>query len=120
MTLAELLDLIASALVLAGLGWGGVSLLRSKARVEEQKRKVLDITAKSEALPVAEREDWRAEQMAAAKIQPLQLLDLVTLRQDIELAVIAYLRPTLKVPFVLAVAGTVLGFVAAWVNATTG
>jgi hypothetical protein len=112
----NVLDVLSSVLVLVGLVWGGVALLRAERRLRAQKAAITRIRAEQEALPSPERANL-GDLLHAAGLPFSTYGDALTQRQDVELAVIAYLRPTLSWPFGLAVAGAVLGLVAAGINA---
>src|SRR5687767_2085952 len=90
--LALCLDLLSSALVLLGVVWTAVSLERSRRRLTKERNRLQRITnaAAKRSAPfgaaaaAAERE---RRQLSESGIDHSTLGDLLTLRQDLELAV---------------------------------
>lgn len=113
MWLINWLDFIGSGLVLAGLVWGGVTLLRVRSQLEGQKTVIRQLHDElTAALERHEEYDLTAH-LQAARVPFTSYDDLLYIKQDTELAVVDHLRPQLAPAFVLATLGTLFGFVRA-------
>lgn len=119
MTLAESFDLCSAVLVLAGLLWGGAALIVTERRLTRDRSLLRSIHLEAEQLPVKERSAYVEQRMQQVNGRPASWLDLLTMRQDSELLIVRYLRPTLSGPFALAAAGAAFAVVAAIMNAAT-
>lgn len=111
MTLAsEILALLSALLILVGLAWGGWRLLDTERKVTVERVTIREIYLRAEAEGLSP--EWTDDQVAKAGVRVGEFIDALTAHQDMELAAIAYLRPTLEAPFLLAVAGAVIGLAA--------
>ncbi|QGN31697.1 hypothetical protein [Microlunatus sp. Gsoil 973] len=114
MWLTNWLDVIASGLVLAGLVWGGLTLVRARSRLQREADAAEQIHRESQAArELGEKYDTRAEERKRGVRRALTFNDMVTFEQDVELMIVDYLRPQLKWPFGLAFLGTLFGFLRA-------
>lgn len=128
MVIINALDLLGSGLVLAGLVWGGRSLSKVYSRLKEQKAVVRSVSDAKSAKWASqqrrgERPDFDADRAAgdAEMIErgvpkenlPITGRETATLKQDIEMTVVDYLRPHLAWPFALASLGTAVSAVRA-------
>lgn len=108
MWLTNWLDFIGSGLVLAGLVWGGVSLLKIRSQLERQKATIRQLHDESTAARERRQEYDETANLRAARVPFTTYDDLLYIKQDTELAVVDHLRPQLAPAFVLATLGTLV------------
>jgi len=97
-------------LVAAGDGW---SLLATEKAIKRERATVLDITERGRRGELGADENATNAALIASGIDYTTWRDMLTLNQDIQLAIIGHLRPSLSGPFMATLLGTVLTLVSA-------
>jgi hypothetical protein len=116
-TAALWVNLVGNLLVVIGLGWAGRSLLQAEKAIRRDKATLVEIKQRHRALRQAQGRSYdsaaRGDELARSGIDFTTNDDMMYLNQDIQLAIISHLRPSVRGPFLATLIGTVVTLVAA-------